>query len=557
MSLKERLAHLSPEQREEATTLLGELKKRRSQRKFFTMYPDEGKYRRELYPKHMEFIEASAEYKETCFMGANRCVTPWTYVETPNSSLPAHEAFFGRGAYVQSWDGERECTGRTQNGHLKGIEPAFRFVMDNGQFFDCSRTHQVLTPSGWTSADQLVSHVSGRRSTGRLSDYQASCVEGGYLRDRRPLSESGSAAAILQQLADARRYDLCYSRKDAKARVDKHIHACLEYGHPPSHDDQHLLSDLFERFSGPAMRSDLLPCAERCQGGRLSVDVLGLGQVAPATLGSLLDLMTYESAGLDDAGKPIVLMDGYQGTERYPNNAPLGGELGERRSGRDSGSISIFYPLKPLKLVGGSSVVAVVPLGYQPIIDVQVPNSNNYKAGGAYHHNCGKTVVGSYSKVCHLTGRYPDWWEGKVFDEPVMAWAAGDTAKNVRDIIQKELLGLPNAHGTGMIPGEDIIRCTPKAGTPDAVDTIYVKHYDADGEQDGVSTCQLKSYDQGRVAFQGTEQHAIWLDEECPLDVYMESLIRTMTTNGIVYLTFTPLKGITDVVQLFQNYDGD
>ena len=167
----------------------------------------------------------------------------------------------------------------------------------------------------------------------------------------------------------------------------------------------------------------------------------------------------------------------------------------------------------------------------------------------------GKTVVGSFACTAHVTGRYPPWWEGKRFDEPVQAWAAGDTAKNVRDILQKELLGPHNARGTGMIPGEVIMRCTPKAGVPDAVDTVYVKHYDDRGEQDGVSELQLKSYDQGRVAFQGTEQHIVWLDEECPMEVYTECLIRTMTTKGIVYLTFTPLKGITDVVRLFQNYD--
>lgn len=167
----------------------------------------------------------------------------------------------------------------------------------------------------------------------------------------------------------------------------------------------------------------------------------------------------------------------------------------------------------------------------------------------------GKTVVGSYACTAHVTGRYPPWWEGKRFDEPVQAWAAGDTAKNVRDILQKELLGPHNARGTGMIPGEDIMRCTPKAGVPDAVDTVFIKHYDDRGEQDGISELQLKSYDQGRVAFQGTEQHVVWLDEECPMEVYTECLIRTMTTKGIVYLTFTPLKGITDVVRLFQNYD--
>jgi hypothetical protein len=81
----------------------------------------------------------------------------------------------------------------------------------------------------------------------------------------------------------------------------------------------------------------------------------------------------------------------------------------------------------------------------------------------------GKTVVGGYETVCHLTGRYPDWWDGYKFAGPVKFWAAGDTAKTVRDIIQVELLGDHNEHGTGMIPGEDIVKTTPKAGVPDAV----------------------------------------------------------------------------------------
>jgi phage terminase large subunit-like protein len=42
-----------------------------------------------------------------------------------------------------------------------------------------------------------------------------------------------------------------------------------------------------------------------------------------------------------------------------------------------------------------------------------------------------------------------------------------------------------------------------------------------------------------------------WLDEEPPLDVYGECLIRTATTGGIVLMTFTPLLGISDVVLEF------
>ena len=44
---------------------------------------------------------------------------------------------------------------------------------------------------------------------------------------------------------------------------------------------------------------------------------------------------------------------------------------------------------------------------------------------------------------------------------------------------------------------------------------------------------------------------SFWLDEEPPLDVYGECLIRTATTNGIIMLTFTPLSGMSNVVLQF------
>jgi phage terminase large subunit-like protein len=43
----------------------------------------------------------------------------------------------------------------------------------------------------------------------------------------------------------------------------------------------------------------------------------------------------------------------------------------------------------------------------------------------------------------------------------------------------------------------------------------------------------------------------VWLDEEVPKDVYDEALIRTMTTRGIVMMTFTPLSGLTELVISF------
>lgn len=159
----------------------------------------------------------------------------------------------------------------------------------------------------------------------------------------------------------------------------------------------------------------------------------------------------------------------------------------------------------------------------------------------------GKTIgMGGYEVVCHMTGEYPTWWQGRRFTRPVRGWAAGDTAQTVRDIIQVALLGPAEARGTGLIPARCLARTTPRAGIPDAVESIYVRH-----KAGGLSRITLKSYDQKRASFQGTEQDFIWLDEEPPLSIYTECLMRTMTTDGIVMSTFTPLEGLSETVLSF------
>lgn len=160
----------------------------------------------------------------------------------------------------------------------------------------------------------------------------------------------------------------------------------------------------------------------------------------------------------------------------------------------------------------------------------------------------GKTEgVGGYEMSLHLTGRYPSWWKGRRFDRPIKAWACGDTGKTVREILQGVLLGPVGAWGTGLIPGDSISRIVRgTGGVADTVEIVYVKHVSG---QD--STLIFKSYDQRREAFQGTTQDVIWLDEEPELNIYVECLTRTMTSNGMMICTFTPLKGMSEVVKLF------
>ena len=163
----------------------------------------------------------------------------------------------------------------------------------------------------------------------------------------------------------------------------------------------------------------------------------------------------------------------------------------------------------------------------------------------------GKSIAGAFESACHATGIYPDWWTGRRFDSPTHGWACGSTARSTRDTVQKELLGPIGAWGTGMIPKELIGKFWALAGVPQGVDIIQVKHISG-----GWSTIGFKNYEQPIEAFYGTARDWIWTDEEVPRAIYNELLLRTMTTGGLMYNTFTPLKGLTpQVVHFLENAD--
>lgn len=158
----------------------------------------------------------------------------------------------------------------------------------------------------------------------------------------------------------------------------------------------------------------------------------------------------------------------------------------------------------------------------------------------------GKTLVGAYELTCHLTGNYPFWWAGRTFDHPIDAWAIGKDARAVRDTIQRELVGPIGEYGTGMLPAHTLGKFFALQGTPQAIDLIKIKH-----KSGGWSTLGFKNYQQDIGSFMGTSRHVVWLDEECPLDIYNECNVRTATVNGIMMVTFTPLEGLTPMVVNF------
>ncbi len=164
----------------------------------------------------------------------------------------------------------------------------------------------------------------------------------------------------------------------------------------------------------------------------------------------------------------------------------------------------------------------------------------------------GKTISAAAEVSYHLTGDYPSWWQGKRFDKPTLVWTGSPTNETSKDIVQAELIGdLGESLGTGWVPRARIVGkpTTRQAGVKNVIDSFKVRHKSGD-----LSTCVLKTYEQGWQKWQGTAPHVVWLDEE-PDDykIFSEAQTRTLTSGGIVLVTFTPLLGVTELVEHFQS----
>ena len=167
-----------------------------------------------------------------------------------------------------------------------------------------------------------------------------------------------------------------------------------------------------------------------------------------------------------------------------------------------------------------------------------------YRAG----NQSGKTTTGCYEDTAHLTGHYPHWWPGRRFGGPIKLWACAETAKKVREVIQEKLFGgdIREGYSTGLIPGDCVGKPKRKSGTPDAIDFIPIRHVSG-----GWSRLVFKSYEEGWEAFESDVVHVVHFDEEPDVKIYSGGLMRTISVNGIVYITVTPLLGLTTLQQGF------
>lgn len=171
----------------------------------------------------------------------------------------------------------------------------------------------------------------------------------------------------------------------------------------------------------------------------------------------------------------------------------------------------------------------------------------------------GKTESAAAETTYHLTGNYPEWWKGKRFRRPILAWVCGATNEKTRDTVQKKLFGdpiNPEAWGTGFVPlsclGDTDDKKVRKPNVPNALQAVLVRHH-TDGIFDGWSVCALKAYEAGYKIFTSESVDVIWLDEEPPQNIMTQAMIRQVDNEGILYMSFTPEEGVTLVVDQFMN----
>ena len=177
-------------------------------------------------------------------------------------------------------------------------------------------------------------------------------------------------------------------------------------------------------------------------------------------------------------------------------------------------------------------------------------------------HNCGKTIAGCMEMAFHLTGNYPSWFKGHKIEprtnvtsgeKEISCWVIGTDTKTVRDSLQAKLVGTVAKEFTdGCIHADLIDRDSVimARGVTGLVDTIYIRH-----KSGCKAKLQFRSYEQGRGNLQSATVDACYCDEEPPSDIMGEIRARLGATGGFLYMAFTPLSGMTPLVQEFWAHD--
>lgn len=194
------------------------------------------------------------------------------------------------------------------------------------------------------------------------------------------------------------------------------------------------------------------------------------------------------------------------------------------------------------------------PLSYQ--VDFYNTGNTALRRGLLASNRSGKSVATCTETAYHLTGLYPDDWGGKVFEEPITTMVMCESWELTAKVLQDKLIGTDDIKatykiGTGYIPKKCIKMDSFRNDGPN-VHAVEIKHVSG-----GYSKLYFGNYTQAVRNLQGFALDLAVFDEQPPDDVFSEVITRTATRNGQVLCSFTPLKGLSGLVQKFwDNVEG-
>jgi phage terminase large subunit-like protein len=170
----------------------------------------------------------------------------------------------------------------------------------------------------------------------------------------------------------------------------------------------------------------------------------------------------------------------------------------------------------------------------------------------------GKSTATGFEIAFAACDYWPAWHHGLHPTPPniersarFIGWYASISSQTVRDGIQHKLLGdisQKDGLGTGAIPLDYIRGISMSRGIAHFVDTITVAR-----ETGGIGLLQSKTYEQSVQSYQGVPVDLALVDEDPGYDdrIYNELLARTISTNGRIIVSLTPMLGMTPIRKRF------
>ena len=159
---------------------------------------------------------------------------------------------------------------------------------------------------------------------------------------------------------------------------------------------------------------------------------------------------------------------------------------------------------------------------------------NRWVFGG---NRSGKTECGAVETVWRARGIHPF----RQNRPQTTGWVVSLSQQVQRDVAQKKILDYLDPSWIREIRMLNGKRDSAEYGV---IDFIVIENVFGNLSKIGFKSCEA-----GREKFQGTSLDYVWFDEEPPKDIYEECLMRVLDTEGDVYATMTPLKGLSWVYE--------